>query len=58
MIDFFIFWIVKWLKWEVSLERNSTNSSYVFILSINFENLTVKLYVFIIFFMFVKFQKD
>ena len=55
MIDFFVFWIVKWLKWKVSLERNSTNSSYVFILSINFENLTVKLYVFIIFFMFVKF---
>ena len=54
-IDFFVFWIVKWLKWKVSLERNSTNSSYVFILSINFENLTDKWYVFIIFFMFVKF---
>ena len=55
MIEFFFFWIVKWLKWKVSLERNSTNSSYVFILSINFENLTDKWYVFIIFFMFVKF---
>ena len=54
-IDFFVFWIVKWLKWKVSLERNFTNSSYVFILSINFENLTDKWYVFIIFFMFVKF---
>ena len=58
MIEFFFFWIVKWLKWKVSLERNSTNSSYIFILSMNFENLTVKLYVFIIFFMFIKFQKD
>ena len=58
MIEFFFFWIVKWLKGKVSLERNSTNSSYIFILSMNFENLTVKLYVFIIFFMFIKFQKD
>ena len=58
-IDFFVFWIVKWLKWKVSfqinLERNYINSSYVFILSMNFENLIIKLYVFIIFFMFVKF---
>ena len=63
MIEFFFFWIVKWLKWnkvsfEISLEKNSTNFSYIFILSVNFKNLIVKLYVFIIFFIFAKFQKD
>ena len=38
--------------------RNCTNSSYISILSVNFENLTVKLHVLIIFFMYVKFQED
>ena len=32
---------------KVSLERNSTNSSYIFILSVNFENLIVRLHVLI-----------
>ena len=30
---------------KVSLERNSSNFSYIFFLGVNFENLTVKFYV-------------
>ena len=30
---------------QTSLERNPTNSSHIFILSVNFENLTVEFYV-------------
>ena len=40
---------------QTSLERNFTNSLYIFILSVNFKNLTVKLHVLIIFFMLAKF---
>ena len=40
------------------LERNLTNSSYIFILSVNFENLTVILHVLITFLMLTKFQED
>ena len=43
---------------EQSFERNSTNSLYISILSVNFENLTVRLHVLIIFFMHVKFQEN
>ena len=43
---------------QTSLERNSINLSYISILSVNFENLTVRLHVLIIFFMHVKFQED
>ena len=43
---------------QTSLERNSINLSYISILSVNFENLTVRSHVLIIFFMHVKFQKD
>ena len=43
---------------QTSLERNPTNSSYIFILSVNFENLTVRLYVVIAFLMLTKFQED
>ena len=43
---------------QTSLERNPTNLSYIFILSVNFENLTVILHVLIRFLMFTKFQKD
>ena len=39
---------------QISLKRNSTNSSYVVILSVNFENITIRLYVFIISFMLAK----
>ena len=43
---------------QINLEKNSTNSSYIFILSVNFENLTVKLYVLIISLMLTKFQEN
>ena len=43
---------------QTTLEGNSTNSSCIFLLSENFENLTVELYVLILFFMLAKFQED
>ena len=43
---------------QTTLEGNSTNSSCIFLLSENFENLTVELHVFILFFMLAKFQED
>ena len=43
---------------QTYLEKNHSNSSYIFLLVVIFENLTVELYVLIISFMLVKFQKD
>ena len=43
---------------QTSLERNLTNSSYIFILSVNFENLTVRLHVLITSKMLTKFQEN
>ena len=43
---------------QTSLERNPSNSSYIFILSVNFENLTVELNALIISFMHAKCQED
>ena len=43
---------------QTTLEGNSTNSSCIFLLSENFENLTVELHVLILFFMLAKFQED
>ena len=43
---------------QASLERNPTNSSYIFILSVNFENLTVRLHVPIKSLMLIKFQEN
>ena len=43
---------------QPSLERNPTNSSYIFILSVNFENLTVRLHVLITSLMLTKFQEN
>ena len=43
---------------QTSLERNPKNSSYIFILSVNFENLTVRLYVLITSKMLTKFQEN
>ena len=43
---------------QTSLERNPTNSSYIFILSVNFENLTVRLHVLITSKMLTKFQEN
>ena len=43
---------------QTSLERNPSNLSYIFILSVKFENLTIGLHVLIISFMLAKFQED
>ena len=43
---------------QTSLERYLSNLSYIFILSLNFENLTVGLQVLIISFVPTKFQED
>ena len=43
---------------QPSLERNPTNSSYIFVLNVNFENLTVRFYVFITSLMLTKFQEN
>ena len=43
---------------QISLEKNPTNSSYIFILSVNFENLTIKLHVLITSLMLTKFQEN
>ena len=40
---------------QTNLEKNSTNFLYIFILSVNFENLTVGLHVLIISFILAKF---
>ena len=40
------------------LEKNPSSSSYIFLLDVNFENLTVKLHLLIISSMLVKFQED
>ena len=42
---------------QTNLERNPTNSLYIFILSVNFENLTVRLHVLITFLMLTNFKK-
>ena len=43
---------------QTSLERNPTNSSYIFILNVNFENLTVRLHVLITSLILTKFQEN
>ena len=43
---------------KISLEKNPTNSSYIFILSVNFENITIRLYVLITPLMLTKFQEN
>ena len=43
---------------QTSLERIPLNLSYIFILSVKFENLTIRFNVLIISFMLAKFQKD
>ena len=43
---------------QTSLERNPTNSPYIFILSVNFKNLTVRLHVLITSKMLTKFQEN
>ena len=43
---------------QTSLKRNTSNSSYIYILNVNFKNLTVGLNVRIISFMLAKFQEN
>ena len=43
---------------QTSLERNPSNLSYIFILSVKFENLTVELHVLILSFILAKFQEN
>ena len=43
---------------QISLEKNPKNSSYIFILNVNFKNLTIGLHILIISFMLSNFQKD
>ena len=52
------FFLNKKKKLVWSLEKNPPNSSYIFLLDVNFENLTIELHVLIISSMLVKFQKD
>ena len=44
--------------YNFSLERNISNFSFIFILSVNFENLTIRLQILIIYFLFAKFQEE
>ena len=43
---------------HVNKQSFSPNSSYISIVIVNFESLTVRLHILIIFFMHVKFQED
>ena len=52
-----VFWVNK-VFLQTSLEKNSTNFSYISILNVNFENLTIRLHILIIFFMLAKFQEN
>ena len=49
---------MKKVSFQTSLERNSSNLSYIFILSVKFENIIVGLHVLIISFMLAKFQEN
>ena len=43
---------------QTSLKRNPSKFSYIFLLDVNFETLTIELHVFIISFMLTKFQEN
>ena len=43
---------------RTSLERNCLKSSYIFLLDVNFENLTVRLHILYVFNMHVKFRSN
>ena len=43
---------------QINLERNLTNLSYIFILSVTFKNITAVLHVLIISLMLTKFQEN
>ena len=46
------------VSFQTSLERNPTNSLYIFILSVNFENLTIRLHVLVTSLILTKFQEN
>ena len=48
----FLFFKLVWMS------ENSSNFFYIFLLNVNYKNLTVGLYVFIISFMLAKFQEN
>ena len=41
---------------QTNLEKNHSNSYFIFFLVVNFENLTIRLHVFMVFFILAKFQ--
>ena len=43
---------------QTNLERNHSNSYFIFFLVVNFENLTIRWHVFMVFFMLAKFQEN
>ena len=43
---------------QTSLEKNLSNLSYIFLLSVKFENITIRWYVFYVFNMRVKFHSS
>ena len=43
---------------KTSLERNFSNSSYIFLLCVNFENLTIGLHIFYVLNTHVKFNSN
>ena len=49
--------VIEKVSIQTNLKRNLPNSFYIFLLDMNFENLTTGLYVLIIFSIFAKFQK-
>ena len=55
--SYIIYKLVK-VSLQINLRINPSNSSYIFWLDVNFENLTVELYVLIISFIIIKFQED
>ena len=46
------------VSFQTNLERNPTNSLYICILSVNFENLTIRLHVLITSLILTKFQEN
>ena len=47
----------KEVSFQTSFERNSSNFFHIFLLDVNFENLTIRLYVLIISSILAKFQE-
>ena len=50
--------VYKVIKYRISLERNLSNLSYIFLLHVNFKNLTIRLRVFNVLNTHVKFRSN